>query len=231
MSHNARTWISVSDMMTGLMMVFLFISLLFMEQADAERKAVQNMAVTYQNYYVELHQSLENEFQQDLSRWNAEILSDTTIRFKEPDVLFDQGSKEIKTRFQKILNDFFPRYISLIASDKFRENIEEVRIEGHTSSAWEGSRNFDDRYLNNVFLSQQRSYSILEYCFRIPAIARYQNWLTKVVRVNGLSFASPIMINGREDEAQSRRVEFRVKTKADERIRDIVSTVKEEHSI
>jgi chemotaxis protein MotB len=225
MSGHARTWVSVSDMMTGLMMVFLFISLIFMQQVDSEKAAVKDIAVTYQHYQEELHRSLAEAFKNDLLSWNAELLNDTTIRFKEPDVLFDQGSKLIKPRFQEILNDFFPRYVEVIASDKFRDNIEEVRIEGHTSTIWEGSSNLEERYLNNALLSQQRSFAILDYCFRIPTVMPYQEWLTRVVRANGLAFANPVLVDGHEDTSQSRRVEFRVKTKADEKIREIVETM------
>jgi len=225
MSDNARTWVSVSDMMTGLMMVFLFISLLFMQEAEKEKKAVKNIAVTYQHYQEELRRSLADEFKSDLVLWNAELLDDTTIRFKEPDVLFDEGSKTIKPRFQEILNDFFPRYIGVISSPKFKANIEEVRIEGHTSSTWEDSNNLETRYLNNALLSQQRSFSILDYCFRIPQIIPFQDWLTGVVRANGLAFANPVIVDGTEDQGRSRRVEFKVKTKAEDKIREIVNTI------
>lgn len=221
-----RLWISVSDMMTGLMMVFLFISVVFMEKVNEEKKAVENIAMTYKDYQDDLHNSLMKEFEKDLARWDAGILRDGTVRFNEPDVLFDEGSKDIKPRFEAILVEFFPRYIGLLASDKYRDNIEEVRIEGHTSSRWEGSRSIEDRYLNNALLSQQRSFTILDYCFKLPQIRHQQEWLTKVLRANGLAFATPIFINGMEDPSQSRRVEFKVKTKADERIHEIIKTVK-----
>lgn len=211
-------------MMTGLMMVFLFISIAFMQQIGAEKQAVKDIALTYTSYQEDLHESLVNEFEHDLSRWNAEILKDTTIRFNEPDVLFDEGSKEIKPRFQTVLNEFFPRYIKLLAGDKFRSNIEEVRIEGHTSSTWKESKDIEERYLNNALLSQQRSFTILNYCFRVPQIIDYQPWLTKVLRANGLAFANPILIDGNEEPSRSRRVEFKVKSKADEKIREIINT-------
>ena len=231
MSGNSRVWISVSDMMTGLMMVFLFISIVFMQQVGSEKQAVQDIALTYESYQEELHKSLEQEFAVDLSNWNAEILPDSTVRFKEPDVLFDEGSKTVKTKFQIILNDFFPRYIGLLASDKYKSNIEEVRIEGHTSSSWDGSNELSERYLHNALLSQQRSFAILDYCFRLQSISSQQTWLTKVLRANGLAFANPILVAGREDASLSRRVEFKVKTKADERIRDIVKTLREPGAI
>lgn len=212
-------------MMTGLMMVFLFIAIVFMEKVNDEKKSVENIALTYKSYQEDLHESLMKEFQRDLASWDATILPDSTIRFKEPDVLFDEGSKDIKPRFQGVLLEFFPRYISLLASQKYRANIEEVRIEGHTSSTWEGSHSLEERYLNNALLSQQRSFVILEYCFKLPQILEYQPWLTKVLRANGLAFATPIIISGEEDASQSRRVEFKVKTKADEKIHEIINTV------
>lgn len=231
MTASARVWISVSDMMTGLMMVFLFISIVFMEKVDSEQQAVQNIALTYESYQDELHKSLEKEFAIDLANWNAEILPDSTVRFKEPDVLFDEGSKTVKPKFQVILNDFFPRYIGLLASEKYRSNIEEIRIEGHTSSSWENSTDLSERYLHNALLSQQRSFAILDYCFRLPSISKQQDWLTKVLRANGLAFANPVLIAGKEDASRSRRVEFKVKTKADEKIRDIVKTVKADEPV
>lgn len=222
-----QVWISVSDMMTGLMMVFLFVSVVFMEQIDQKKQSVQRIAQTYQDYQDDLHQSLIEEFKDDLTRWQAGILEDGTVRFYEPDVLFDQGSKNIKPRFQVILAEFFPRYIGVLSSAKYRNNIEEVRIEGHTSTTWEESRSLEERYLNNALLSQQRSFAILDYCFRLPHVREEQGWLTKVLRANGLAFAAPVMNDGREDEARSRRVEFKVRTKADDKIREIIHTFKD----
>ena len=224
MSSDNKVWISVSDIMTGLMMVFLFISLVFMRQVASEKQAVESIAVAYKSQREDLYISLIAEFKDDLANWNAEILDDTTVRFNEPDVLFDAGSKEIKVRFKSILIEFFPRYIKVLYGENFRDIIEEVRIEGHTSSSWEGSRDFQERYLNNALLSQQRSFSILEYCFALPQIGEQRAWLTKVLRANGLAFANPILIAGSEDESRSRRVEFKVKTKADEKIHEILKT-------
>ncbi len=232
MTHGSgsQVWISVTDMMTGLMMVFLLISVVFMEQVNQEKQAVQKIALTYKDYQDDLHNSLIQEFKQDLAKWDAGILPDGTVRFYEPDVLFDEGSKKIKPRFQEILSEFFPRYIRLLGNDKYRSQIEEVRIEGHTSSSWDESKSLEHRYLNNALLSQARSFVILDYCFRLPQIVQYQQWLTKVLRANGLAFAAPVLTNGVEDASRSRRVEFKVRTKADEKIREIIHTVNESAS-
>ncbi len=229
-AHHGRVWISVSDMMTGLMMVFLFIAVVFMQKVGAEKEAVQAIALTQEKYQEDLYRSLVIEFKEDLSKWNAEVLADTTVRFNEPEVLFNPGSKDIKPKFEEVLNEFFPRYVGLLASEKYRNNIDELRIEGHTSSTWEGSKDIIERYLNNALLSQQRSFVILDYCFRLRSIDPYKPWLTKVLRANGLAFANPVLVNGAEDEALSRRVEFKVKTKADEKIHQIIKTIKRSDS-
>lgn len=49
-----------------------------------------------------------NEFDKDLKKWDAQIDEDNTIRFKEPEVLFDTGAKQVKKRFKDILDDFKP---------------------------------------------------------------------------------------------------------------------------
>lgn len=226
MTTSNREWISVSDMMTGLMMVFLFVSIVFMERVGAEKKAIEELAVNYKNIRLALHVDLLKEFKDDLERWNAEILDDSTVRFNEPHVLFDVGDATIKPKFKRVLANFFPRYVRLMGNEKYRDSIEEVRIEGHTSSIWQGSQTLEQRYLRNAHLSQARSFSILRYCFALPEIKADQEWLTKVIRANGLAFAKPIYIRGVESRSRSRRVEFKVRTKAEERIHAIIETIR-----
>lgn len=225
MSKGNEEWIAVSDIMTGLMMVFLFVSVIFMQQIQDEKRSIENIALTYLDYQEELQLDLMKEFEEDLTAWNAEVLPDSTFRFNEPDILFDQGSNYIKPEFRRILNDFFPRYISVLGSPKHQHRIDEIRIEGHTSSTWSEQVNFVQRYLKNAALSQRRSFAILEYCFALPQVSEYQSWLTKVLRANGLAFAKPIYTNSVEDYARSRRVEFRAVTKAEEKIREIVHNI------
>ena len=41
-------WISIADLMSGLMMVFLFIAILFMNNISKEKKAVEDIALAYE---------------------------------------------------------------------------------------------------------------------------------------------------------------------------------------
>lgn len=212
-------WISISDMMAGLMMIFLLIAVAFMYQTDQERKAMADIAVEFERSRDDLNQALRDEFRDDLPVWGAEILDDNTFRFNEPQVLFARNSAEINDKFKEILSDFFPRYLAILSRDQFRYEIDEVRVEGHTSSDWRGASNRETAYIKNARLSQNRSFSVLDYIHAMPASDPHRDWLQKVLRANGVSSAKPIVTAaGVEDVNRSRRVEFRVITKTEERI-------------
>lgn len=233
MKHNQ--WISISDMMAGIMMIFLLIMVSFMlitQQTQEDLKiqnqkllelnqAMSEIAKDYENLQQELYEALLKEFSNDLKNWDAQIDADNTIRFSQPDVLFDTGAKQVKQRFKDILDDFFPRYVKILSLEKFKSNIEEVRIEGHTSQEWLAAHTLEERYLGNAELSQARALEVLKYCFNLKAIESSKLWLVSVFRANGLSFAKPL-----DDEFKSKRVEFRVVTKANQDLLKILEISK-----
>jgi outer membrane protein OmpA-like peptidoglycan-associated protein len=115
-----REWISISDMMAGLMMVFLFVAVLFMSEVQKEQKAIKEIAEGYQNIQQQLYEDLKKEFKKDLEIWDAEILKDNTIRFKSPEILFDTNSSKIKELFKNVLDNFFPRYLEILTNNRDR---------------------------------------------------------------------------------------------------------------
>jgi len=139
---------------------------------------------------------------------------------EEPKVLFDTGKFDIKLEFQKILDDFFPRYIRIIR--KYKDSIEEVRIEGHTSSRWQNTTG-DEAYFYNMELSQSRTRSVLKYALLLPAVVEDKSWLVRKLTANGLS-SSRLVTNadGSENILGSQRVEFRIRTDADLRLSEIL---------
>ena len=219
-SQNAgNEWISISDMMAGLMMVFLLIAVAFMFQTEQEKKAIEDIAIEYQKSRKALNLALKDTFRQKLPEWGAEILEDNTIRFNQPQVLFSRNSAEINDVFRNILDEFFPRYLGILSRPEFKSEIEEIRVEGHTSTDWRGTDDKSTAYLNNARLSQDRSFSVLAYVHSLPASEDHQQWLQSTLRANGLSSAKPVLDDtGTEDSERSRRVEFRVITRTEERI-------------
>ncbi|MHB1563167.1 MAG: OmpA family protein [Leptospirillum sp.] len=221
-------WIPLSDLMTGLMMIFMLIALTYMLKVESVNSRIRKIAVQYNQLHTDLYQDLQKEFQPDLKGWGAEIHKNLSVSFREPDILFDTGSDSLKPRFREILDNFFPRYVRILSLPKYRSSIQEIRIEGHTSSFWKGATSTDDAYFRNMALSQARTRTALQYVLTLPQVSSEKNWLKKRLTANGLS-SSHIVIGdkGREDSSLSQRVEFRVRTNAEARIATIIEAAKE----
>ena len=240
-------WIPLSDLMTGLMMVFMLVAIIFMVHVESDAKKtkqnalqaeaiaksteqqanlVKSIALIYDQMRLKLYSDLYAEFAKDLPGWGAVLFRDLTIRFKEPEVLFDTGKDVLKPRFVDILNDFFPRYVRILSSQIYQNAIEEIRIEGHTSSMWENAPP-ERAYFKNMQLSQSRTRTVLEHVLELPRVSAQQAWLKARLTANGLSSSKIIRLtDGREDVKASQRVEFRVKTNADDKIAEILKQAK-----
>lgn len=219
-------WIPLSDLMTGLMMIFMLIAISYMIKMEDETKKIKNVAIIYDEMRVQLYDELNVEFKQDLIKWDAQLDTNLMIRFKNPNVLFDTGQASLKPKFTEILDNFFPRYIKILSSKKYKDSIEEVRIEGHTSSVWSVSTPENQAYFLNMELSQSRTRSVLQHILLLPQIEKHQQWLKEHLTANGLSSSKILYdLHGQENKEGSQRVEFIVRTNADARIADILKTV------
>jgi len=210
MKSNSSEWMSISDMMSGLMLVFMFIAISFMIQ-------VQTIAGEYNKKQDELNKSLQEEFKNDFKDWNVKLEDDNTIIFNAPKVQFENNSYIIPTEFKNILTNFFPRYLKVLSSKNFKNDIEEIRIEGHTSK----EKNTNN-YLHNMQLSQDRANKVLSYCYLIDnsIVINNHKWLEKNFRANGMAYS-----HLKTTATLSRRVEFRVKLKAEKFLNDIKNTI------
>ena len=213
-------WLSVSDLMAGLMMVFLFISIVLMRSALIERDKIKKIAATYQDTKVEIYKALMAEFEDDLVKWDAEInKKDLSFNFKSPEVLFAIGKNELRPKFKEILSNYFPRYMKII--NEFKDSIEEVRIEGHTSSKWAGFSN-DKAYFLNMNLSQGRTRSVLSYVYGLDSILSDRAWIKKNIAAVGYSSSKLIVKDGVEDAEHSRRVTFKLISNSEIQILKII---------
>ena len=210
-------WVSATDLMAGLMVLFMFVAVAFMEN-------VSRVAGDWLEVKEKIYGALLEEFKEDLPRWNAQIERETLIvRFEEPTVLFNQGEVDLTKRFQDILAEFFPRYVQVLFG--FAKDIAEIRIEGHTSSEWHDLVDQEMAYLRNMHLSQGRAGEVLLFSIgQLPRDAAFYSWGRDHLVASGFSSSKLIRdaASGQEDRHASRRVEFRVRTTADERLSRIL---------
>lgn len=209
---------SISDMMSGLMLVFLFIAIGFMIEVESQKDAMKSVAESYRDSKANLNENLYEEFEQDLKKWDAQITKDNTVVFNSPDVLFAVNKSDINNGFKTVLKDFFPRYLSIITSAQYINEIKEVRVEGHTSNEWGKNTSKEDIYLNNMKLSQSRSFKVLSFCYALnnPVVIQNRSWLESYFRASGMAFAKL------KKSSNSRRVEFTLQMKSEDRVYEIL---------
>lgn len=237
-SNESNIWVSFSDVMTGLMVIFMFIAISYIVEVQKEQQARDNIFEEFKETKELLYAELEHEFKDDFKEWQVELDKDLSIKFTNPDILFQSGSASIRYNFVQILNEFLPRYFNVLLQDKYADKIEEIRIEGHTDAV--PAPNYDyDPYIGNIKLSQLRSSEVLKH-FRkteyfknlnIKQENRLQFWLT----ANGLSYGRTLddnkqltAISGNEANNDfSRRVEFRIVTTSAKLVEEVLKDMEE----
>ncbi|MDE6410638.1 MAG: OmpA family protein [Muribaculaceae bacterium] len=224
-----NVWLSVSDLMTGLMVIFLFVAIAYISRVQKN----QSVLTDYVETKNDMHDKLVKEFAGDTLKWQMAIGKDLTMKFKNPTVLFATGSYQLTPGFQEILNEFLPRYFNILLNDSLSKKIQEIRIEGHTDDV--PIPGYDpDPYIANAMLSQQRALSVIRYIREMPEYKNYtpeqQHQLEFWLTANGLSYGKALDSNGeytlksgnKIDKSLSRRVEFRIVTTGDEVLENFV---------
>ena len=215
--------LSVGDLMAALLLVFVLLLAATLLQLQEEYDNKAYVAEEYVETKRSLVEALREEFGGDLERWNAELDEEQLlIRFNSEGGTTVGGPRFYWARagdyllnddHRAILSDFFPRYVAVINRDSFRQNIQEVRIEGHTDVSWYDT---DNAYIGNMALSQNRTRSVLAYAIEtLPASA--QTWVQKRVTANGLS-SSKLLLPSLPNDPRNRRVEFRIITNAEQEL-------------
>lgn len=236
MSKKDNFWIPYADLMTVLMVIFLFLSLSYMGLVQFQKKQQDEIFEEYRKTKESLYFELDSTFSKDFQRWKVDLDKDLSIKFNNPQVLFEEGSDRVRSGFQAILSEFIPKYLSIILQPKYKDKISEIRIEGHTDT--QPTNETGDPYIDNVILSQSRSMQVLKFFrahpyFKSLAVEdkiRLQYWLT----ANGLSYGRTLdkdkqltFISKKPiDESLSRRVEFRIVTTSETLVDKVLQQIK-----
>lgn len=212
-------WVTMSDLLLGLTMVFMTLFVLAMTgftqnklqqqqaQSDAAKELIKNMQA---------------------QKINVEIDKMTAqVRISDID-LFDVNSYILTQRGKQYLSKFVPVYINTIFSNpKLADKIVNVAIEGHTDSqTFAGVNSKEQQFMKNMDLSLERAKAVESYIFSTGYNKKYTDKLTKTLLVDGKSYTEPILVNGKEDYAKSRRVELKLIVK-DSNVQDFLGLSKD----
>lgn len=169
-----------------------------------EREAVLNTKTEKIKEFAQIRSSIISELKEEFGTTTIEMeIDDLTgdVRLSEA-LLFGVSVDKVSTAGIAFLNDFIPAYLSVVLSEKNRQFIDQIIIEGHTDD--EGT------YLNNLALSQRRSVSVAIHIFQNELnILSDGTEADEYFAISGRSFSIPVETNGTIDRAKSRRVEFK----------------------
>ena len=203
-------WITMTDLMTGLVLVFI---VMFFYTYINSHLEIVSQTLAKENATKALQESLASQ------NLNANIDPISGVVKISDLELFELGSYKLSPKGKSYLDKFAPTYFnSLFSNDYLNKNIDKIIIQGHTDSqTYKGKYNEDQQYMKNMELSLNRAYEVANYMTNTPYNKKNGNKLRKMIIVEGASFSNPILTNGKEDFAKSRRVELKLVMKKAEK--------------
>lgn len=123
-------WPTFGDLMSGIimiillcLMIFIIIFYVFLQDVGGEFRDL-----------IGVRRNIVEDLKKEFNDSNLQINVDPDsgeITFSG-DVLFEVNKAEIKPEFKARLREFIPRYLSVLLSEKNKEHISHIIVEGHT---------------------------------------------------------------------------------------------------
>ncbi len=241
-------WLSYSDMMAALLLVFVLIisftmlqSKMQYEDKQKELEVQRQEAEAAEKLIEEQKKQMEKQQEQldkiigvrsELVEALREEFADSELKVSvdektgaitfDSSVLFDSGKYEIKKTGQEFLEEFLPRYFKVLLNPSYRDYISEIIIEGHTDTK--------SGYMYNLKLSQERALSVAAFCLNENSTilsAEEVEDMREIVTANGRSYSDPIYnADGSVNMDASRRVEFKFRLKDEEMVDEMINILK-----
>jgi hypothetical protein len=115
-------WIPLSDLMSGLMMLFMLIAVMYIiehrsivkvqkceaEILQANIAAVKRLTEVYERAQKELRDALEARLPSELKQWGAELRDDFTVRFSDRAANFKLGDSSLPPVSVKFCFNLYP---------------------------------------------------------------------------------------------------------------------------
>ena len=211
---------------------------------QGEKIAIQEKTLKEQHELLNKLEAMMSEQQQkldDIIGVRAELVEELKEEFKDSDlkvavdektgaitfdasILFDYNKAVLKPSGKEFLAKFLPKYADVLLSGKYKDNISEILIEGHTDP--------EGKYLFNLELSQKRALAVAEYCLGDNSDILPEDQLEslrELVSATGRSYSSPVYDEeGEVDMEASRRVDFLFRLKDEEMVREMIEILSSE---
>ncbi|MEJ7611174.1 MAG: hypothetical protein WKF88_08365 [Ferruginibacter sp.] len=213
-----ENYIAFSDIMTCLMIIFLFVAISYI------------MEVFSTNFIKdEMYNTITEKMINELEKNNVKLGKDLSLKFfnndkNNKDVLFETGAEEMTENFKTKISEIWPLYQNIITQDTFLNYISEIRIEGHTDTL-PPKNSISNSYEYNLNLSSLRAQQVLKFIKDQPSYLSLdgtkKSRLQYLLTANGMSYSRALndsnevayLSNSKSiNQDKSRRVEFRIVT-------------------
>lgn len=177
----SATWISLADLMTGLMAIFLVLFMIKITQEDRTR--------------IVLIQTIK----QELKKANIEVTTDAKtgdVSIKNDQLKFAQDSSILTSEGKLFLNTFVPAYTAAVFSDS-KELSRDVRLDQVIRLNVEGRTSSEGTAQRNIALSLERANAVVQYIYAMPEFAYKEDLIKRLTPVgrganeNGSNVANP----------------------------------------
>ncbi|KOP23364.1 chemotaxis protein MotB [Hapalosiphon sp. MRB220] len=186
---DASTYLSIGDLMSGLLMFFVLLFITALAQIDEPKRVVIGNVIG----------EMKN------NNINVQVNPETGDISIQESILFAQGSTELKPQGKDFLRRFIPVYSRVIFSkQEIESEVSRVVIEGHTSS--EG----DDK--TNMELSVLRASSVYKFIFYDMKFSTKASLSQKILAAG----RGEIEADKTSDNPADRKVLFRLQFRSDE---------------
>ena len=237
-------WMSYSDLMAGLILVFILLLVFFIARSMREVEAQQS-ELAAQEVTLEAQQRLLEQNEKKLATIDTDvarvlgvreaILERVKARFAKSggqisfddttgairlgsNILFKEGSSKLSAEGKASLAQVMPMYFDALLGDPvLREHVDQIVFEGHTNSNYSDGDDPAKAYLFNLDLSQRRAYAAMEYIIEGDIGSSYD--AKELLAAIGYSSSRIIYEDAAktlEDKEKSRRIEIRFRLKDEE---------------
>ncbi len=196
--------------MTSIAVLFVLLFLFFAQQQKAKTEEKVNQTAVMMN---ELLLALKKEFgllsinvgQREGDPLTLEVTLPEQYRGS---LTFNQNGRELQAAGRDLLDQVVPRLLGIVCSDRFRDRMDSIVLEGHSST--EGTQRW------NVELSAMRATEALLYSLDRASEGAQRECFSNLAAASGRGSWHPtkLAITGEEDREASRRVVFRIRAKS-----------------
>ncbi|HUY28225.1 MAG TPA: OmpA family protein [Candidatus Binataceae bacterium] len=207
---------SFTDLMTSLAVIFILL-LVAITQNTVMASAAKNQKTK------KTRESILEELQKQFSKTGVNVKKDPNdplsllIVVPEQLMRFTVDGTDLSQNGQQFLDEFIPSLAHVACSQRFRDELNSIVVEGHADSS---GKNPEHKDIHNMEVSQGRAMSVVQTSLLIlkekgtESKTAYPCFLN-LLSATGRGSSDPILLeDGKEDLDRSRRVVFKIRVRS-----------------